>query len=104
MAAPHVAGVAALFLQGNPGATPATVQAAISSNATVGKVIDPAGSPNLLLFSIFNGSTPTTGQPVPADYDGDGRADLSIKTSDGRWRIDYASNGFGTFDQTIVLQ
>ena len=22
---------------------------------------------------------------------------------EGRWRIDYASNGFGAFDQTIVL-
>jgi hypothetical protein len=30
-------------------------------------------------------------------------ADLAIKTSDNLWKIDYASNGFGAFDQTVVL-
>jgi hypothetical protein len=39
--------------------------------------------------------------PVPADYDGDGRADLADKSSAGVWRIDYASNGFGAWD--VVL-
>ena len=38
MAAPHVAGVAALFLQGNPGASPAQVRDALVSSATSGKV------------------------------------------------------------------
>ena len=32
------------------------------------------------------------------DYDGDGKADISIMTSDGFWHIDYASNGFGRWD------
>ena len=51
MAAPHVAGTAALYLQVNPG-PPAMVQQEITSRATVGKVINPGiGSPNLLLFS-----------------------------------------------------
>jgi hypothetical protein len=36
---------------------------------------------------------------VPADYDGDGKADLSVKGStDGIWYIDYARNGFGAWD------
>jgi hypothetical protein len=30
---------------------------------------------------------------VPADYDGDGAADLSVKTRGGVWYIDYAGNG-----------
>lgn len=38
------------------------------------------------------------GIAVPADYDGDGKIDLSIKTDDGRWYIDYARNGLGKWD------
>jgi len=54
MASPHVAGVAALYLQGNPSATPATVAAALVANATTGKVTSPGtGSPNRLLFENY---------------------------------------------------
>ena len=54
MATPHVAGVAALFLETNPGASPATVAAAIVNSATVNHVSNPGtGSPNLLLNSLF---------------------------------------------------
>lgn len=31
---------------------------------------------------------------APADYDGDGSTDVSVKTSGGYWLIDYAVNGF----------
>jgi subtilisin family serine protease len=52
MAAPHVAGLASLYLQGFPTATPATVQGIIVSNSTGGVVSNPGtGSPNLLGFS-----------------------------------------------------
>ncbi|HEY0036322.1 MAG TPA: S8 family peptidase, partial [Longimicrobium sp.] len=52
MASPHVAGVAALYLQGNPGASPATVANAIVSTSTSNKVTNAmTGSPNKLLFS-----------------------------------------------------
>jgi subtilisin family serine protease len=103
MASPHVAGVAALYLQSNPGATPATVNAAIVGNASVGKVINPGpGAPNRLLYSIFAPASTSSGQPVPRDYDGDHRADIAIKTDDGRWRIDYAANGFGAWDATYL--
>src|SRR4029450_7655207 len=37
--------------------------------------------------------------PVPADYDGDGRADVSVKVDDGRWLIDYAAGGFGNWNR-----
>ncbi|HEX8392473.1 MAG TPA: S8 family serine peptidase [Longimicrobium sp.] len=54
MATPHVVGVIAQYLQGNPGATPAQVEAAIEGGATVGKVTSAGtGSPNLLLFTAF---------------------------------------------------
>jgi subtilisin family serine protease len=54
MSAPHVAGVAGLYLQTNPAATPAQVASAIVNNASAGKVINPgAGSPNKLLYMGF---------------------------------------------------
>ncbi|MFW6720943.1 S8 family peptidase [Streptomyces sp. MAR4 CNY-716] len=54
MATPHTAGVAALYLQGNPSATPAQVGQAVVDNTTPDKVQDPrTGSPNRLLYSLF---------------------------------------------------
>ncbi|MEY8761286.1 hypothetical protein [Chryseobacterium tongliaoense] len=42
---------------------------------------------------------------APADYDGDGRVDISVKTSGGYWLIDYAVNGFNgwEFNNTYPL-
>jgi aqualysin 1 len=51
MASPHVAGAAALVLQGSPGASPAQVQGALESAATTGVVSDLKGSPNRLLHT-----------------------------------------------------
>ena len=51
MATPHVAGVAARYLQGNPGASPATVRNAIVNDATTGVLSGiPSGTANRLLF------------------------------------------------------
>lgn len=72
MASPHVAGVVALYLQNNPNAAPSQVMNALASNASSGKVSNiGAGSPNRLLYSRFDGSTPSptppsTGTPTPA--------------------------------------
>jgi subtilisin family serine protease len=53
MAAPHVAGAAALYLSGNTAASPATVRDALVAKATAGVVGSPgAGSPNRLLFTL----------------------------------------------------
>lgn len=64
MASPHVAGIAALYLQGNPTASPSAVTSAITSAATAGKVTSPGtGSPNLLAYSLLDGSPPPTSPP-----------------------------------------
>jgi subtilisin family serine protease len=56
MASPHVAGAAALYLQLNPGATPADVTSALLSNATIDVVANAGtGSPNRLLYTGFIG-------------------------------------------------
>jgi subtilisin family serine protease len=62
MAAPHVAGAAALYLSANLSATPEQVAAALTANATPGAInAVPAGTPNLLLYTGFIGA----GAPPP---------------------------------------
>ena len=64
MAAPHTAGVAALYLAANPTKTPAEVEAAIKGNAVSGRLSAiGAGSPNLLLQAQFVSAS--AGQPTP---------------------------------------
>ncbi len=54
MATPHVAGVAALYLQSNPTAAPADVKSVILGKATLDVVTDIGfNSPNLLLYSLI---------------------------------------------------
>jgi aqualysin 1 len=66
MASPHVAGVAALYLQTNPGASPAAVGNAIINNATTGRLSSiGSGSPNRLLYSLFGSGPAPTPTPVP---------------------------------------
>jgi subtilisin family serine protease len=51
MATPHVAGVAARFLQGSPGASPATVRNTLVNESTTGRLTGlPTGTANRLLF------------------------------------------------------
>lgn len=62
MASPHVAGVAALYLQGNPGASPAAVRDAIVNSATSGVVTGAgSGSPNVLLYAPLAADSPDEG-------------------------------------------
>jgi subtilisin family serine protease len=66
MSAPHVAGVAALYLQANEAATATAVHDAVVSNGTPG-VVGRSGprSPNLLVHSLFG----TTSVDDPEDTD-----------------------------------
>jgi subtilisin family serine protease len=54
MAAPHVAGVVALYLQNHRTASPASVRSALVGNATTGVISNPGQeSPNRLLFTNY---------------------------------------------------
>ncbi len=70
MASPHVAGAAALYLDDNPSASPATVFSALLNNATSGVLSSVgSGSPNLLLFVGDGGTTPPPPPPPsPCTY------------------------------------
>lgn len=72
MASPHVAGVAALYLDQNPNASPSQVEAAIENAAIPNKVTDAkTGSPNLLLNNFYSGGNPDP-DPDPDPQPGDG--------------------------------
>jgi subtilisin family serine protease len=93
MASPHVAGVAALYLQGNPTAAPATVSSAILNSAAVGVVMGAGyGSPNnRLVNSTLSGYSPPpafpqTGTPtlyLSCQYIGSGMVDCGAAASGG---------------------
>jgi subtilisin family serine protease len=60
MASPHVAGVAALYLEAYPGATPLQVQDGLKSSATPNKISSvPSATVNLLLQTTFVAPPPS---------------------------------------------
>ena len=70
MAAPHVAGAAALYLETSPGASPQQVRDAIYNASTKGIVTSSSTSNNHLLYTLGGGPTPTptptvTPEPTP---------------------------------------
>lgn len=83
MAAPHVTGVVATYLQTSPSASPVTVAAVIAQNATSGVVSNPGiGSPNRLLYS-GNGTENTfyldsTGHTHQLSSTGNGWSDADL--------------------------
>lgn len=66
MAAPHVAGAAALYLDANPGADPQTVRDALFNATTKNIVSSSSTANNHLLYTLFDGGGSCT------DADGDG--------------------------------
>jgi len=66
MAAPHVAGVAALYLGLNPSASRQQVEYALVDNASTGRLSGiGSGSPNRLLYSLFDGNGGGDPDPDP---------------------------------------
>ncbi|HEX5869390.1 MAG TPA: S8 family peptidase [Longimicrobium sp.] len=66
MASPHVAGVAALYLEGTPAALPSAVVNAIVTTSTTGVVTSAGtGSPNRLVYSLLSGTSPPPPPPPP---------------------------------------
>lgn len=65
MASPHVAGVAALYLQSNPGASAQTVYNALTDNSTKNIVTNSSTANNHLLYSLFGSAPPPAPTPTP---------------------------------------
>jgi subtilisin family serine protease len=82
MASPHVAGAAALYLAQNPGSMPADVASGLLGSSTSGVVSNGgSGSPNLLLYTLFDG-----GSPPPPTEDTDVRVADNVVTANGNRR------------------
>lgn len=97
MASPHVAGVAALYLEANPTHTPAQASAAITGSATSGVVGNPgSGSPNLLVYSLLSGGAPDPDpdpDPGPEPEPGCSYPERFSGTLSGSGAYTYEPNG-----------
>ncbi|UJF21108.1 S8 family serine peptidase [Shewanella sp. OMA3-2] len=70
MAAPHVAGVAAIYLNQSPNMTPSQVTNLLTTRASSGKVSDAkTGSPNSLLFSLDESGGCGANCPPPTEIE-----------------------------------
>lgn len=92
MAAPHVAGAVALYLERHPNASPATVNADVLGSATSGTVSDAGGSPNRFLYSDppFVDHLPVpklavTCRGFDCSFDGNGSADDEGLIASYKW-------------------
>ncbi|NBC17993.1 MAG: S8 family serine peptidase [Bacteroidetes bacterium] len=106
MAAPHTAGIAALYLEGNPGADAQTVRDAIYNETTKNVVSDARTSNNHLTYSLNFGDGGTTNSPPTAsftytctdlscDFDGSGSSDSDGTISSYAWDFGDGTTGSG---------
>jgi aqualysin 1 len=93
MASPHVAGVAALYLQANPTASPSTVNGAITSGATTGVLSGVNGSPNRLLYSRLGAAPDPDPDPDPEPEPGCGLAESYSGSLSGTGDAQVQPNG-----------
>ncbi|MEP6732128.1 MAG: PKD domain-containing protein [bacterium] len=100
-ASPHVAGIAALYLQAHPTATPGQVLGAILGSATTNALKGvPANTPNLLAYSGFV----SVGTPPVANFTAscstlsctfDASASTALPSATYAWTFGDSKNGIG---------
>ena len=105
MAAPHVSGAAALFLQDNPTATPGQVAAWITGNATAGKISSlGSGSPNLLLYTRLVMPPPPPVATTQATITGSATKAKRSWTASAATKVSDASTGTAVSGATVTVQ
>lgn len=106
LAAPFVAGVAALYLQRNPGASPSAVATELTNRATSGRLQNiGSGSPNRLVFSIMPLSVYISG-PSYIETSGSYTWEAMPSNGDGpyayEWRYCESSCSVVSLDKTYT--
>ena len=112
MAAPHVAGAVALYLQGAPTASPSQVNSALLNHSILGVLTSLLGSANRLLHTVLATEAPPTDAPAPAVPAGSTRLTLSAdaaKVRSGstvtlRGALTGATSGAGLGGRTVTLR
>jgi subtilisin family serine protease len=97
MAAPHVTGVVARYLQNHRAATPAQVSQAIIAATTKHAVLDPMGSPNRLLFA----APPLPGKPIIKTASSGSTSD-SVVSVTGRWAAPTSGGPVANYYVTAI--
>ena len=102
MATPHVVGVAALYLQANPAATPLQARNALVSNGTPNVITSlRSGTPNTLLYSAFISAGPTppvanfTSSCSQLNCNFDGSSSTALVGASYSWTFGDATSGSG---------
>jgi subtilisin family serine protease len=94
MAAPHVAGAAALYLEANPTATPAAVHDAIIGNATTGVITGlPMGTANRLLYSIISTTPPVVPAPPVLSSPANGATGVTLPVALS-WNASFGATSY----------
>ncbi|HWB80105.1 MAG TPA: S8 family serine peptidase, partial [Nannocystaceae bacterium] len=82
MAAPHVAGIVARYLEGHPSAAVDEIADAIISSATTGTATVPSGTTDRIAFASVEASAPAepdgSGEECPQEWRGDGICDACL--------------------------
>jgi subtilisin family serine protease len=100
MAAPHVAGMAAIYLASNPTATPATVRNSLVNNGTLGKVTTAGtGSPNVLLFSTATAVVTPPPPPPPPPAGTNVLPNPGFESGAVNW-VQYSSGSYQLIEST----
>ena len=114
MSAPHVTGAAALFLEAFPDLTPEELERHLLKQGNKGKIIDPKGSPNVLLYVSTYGMLPlvSAGDDIIVRYpDSDvtlvGKAQSSSAVGPvtiGRWNQIWGPSSLGESIESIFYE
>ena len=122
MAAPHVAGASALYLQSNPNASPSDVENALKANASTGRITwydpygykpaPPSAGEDYLLYTGFIAAVappapaaPTTLTATAVSFSGISLAWADNSTNENAFTIERCQdNGFACTEFTLLAQ